>query len=184
MMARGNASAVRKMPIHVLNSRRVAEELKRDAVTSREQVLYLLAGWVFYLALSYSTLIYSNISRTWIGAVEFVCVAIVSVVGFFYAYKTNGGEKGREFVVRFTCLLLPVSVQVYVLVWAFYYLFAWWFSQLLPNLSFASQASANQFIWFAQVILPPTVTLVFIALTQIIIFWKVANHIRWIARSE
>jgi hypothetical protein len=139
---------------------------------------------VFYTVANYSTLIYSNASRTWIGLAEFVCVVAVIVFDVLYAYKRNGGHQGEQFVVRFTCLLLPVSINVYVIAWGPYYLLGWWFKKAIYQLSFSSQEAADQVIRFVQKDLPWAITLVFVVLTQLLIFWRISHHMGRISARE
>jgi hypothetical protein len=170
--------------IYLLNSTRLAEDLAENKVTPYQQALYLLLGLVLYTLINYSTLIYSNASRTWIGLAELVCIVAVIVYGVLYAYKRNGGHQGERFVIRFICLFLPVSINVYIVVWGLYYLLGWWFKKAIYQLSFSSQEAADKFIGFVQQDLPWVITLVFVVLTQISIFWRIAHHMERISARK
>jgi hypothetical protein len=153
-------------------------------VTQATQSLYLLCGWLFYALAGYSTLVYSNASRTWHGLFEFLIIAVIGIFGVLYAYKKNGGDDGEQFVVRFTCLLLPVSVNVYVVLWGLFHLLAWGFKIAIPSMSFSSEQAANQFIRIVQHDLPWAITFAFVVLTQLFIFLRISHHLAAISRKE
>ena len=170
--------------IRVSKTSSLAQELADGTVPQATQALYLLCGWLFYALAGYSTLVYSNASKTWLGLFEFLVIAVIGIFGVLYAYKMNGGGEGKQFVVRFTCLLLPVSVNVYVIMWSLYHLLAWGFKTAIPSMSFTSEQAANQFIRIVQHDLPWVITFAFVALTQLFIFLRISHHLAVISRKE
>jgi hypothetical protein len=74
------------MRIHLLDSGAIVRELAENRLPETTRATYLALGWIIYIVTAYSTLIYSNASRSWIGVFEFASVLAVAVWGFVYAY--------------------------------------------------------------------------------------------------
>src|SRR4051812_14096445 len=99
--------------MHLLDDKALARELAHGRVSEREKAHYLLGGWLLYTAIGYSTVVFSNAGRTWLGLFEFLVVAIVAMTGFKWCYDLSGGDNERTFVVDFTCLLVPLTIKIY-----------------------------------------------------------------------
>lgn len=144
--------------------------------------MYLALGWILYIVLGYSTIIYSNSSRTWMGFAEFASVLVVATWGLMYAFRSNGGKDGQDFIVRFTCLLLPASVVAHIAVWGTYYVLAWLFQGAVPELSFSTKESAGEFLQASRY-LPFAMTYLAAVATQLVIFLIVAHHLKGLRKA-
>jgi hypothetical protein len=165
------------MRIHLLDSRAVAEELAFNSIRPNLQLRYLMIGWIFYVLTGYSTVIFTNASRSWIGFLEGSIAVVVSVFGFFYSDRSNGGDGGDHFIVRFTCLLLPALLKAHIVVWGLYYLGGWAFQALIPKITFSSEVQAKRMIELIQH-MPVIMTLVAAISTQVYVFLDVAHYLR------
>jgi hypothetical protein len=165
------------MQIHIFDSGAVERDLSANRLSEAAKAIYLALGWIIYVAMGYSTLVYSNASRSWIGLFELACVLTAAVWGFVYAYRSNGGENGQDFVVRFTCLLVPASIKTYLFVWGAYYVLGWGFRELVPELSFPSQLRADQFINVTHY-LPVIMTYLASVASQLVVFLIVASNLK------
>jgi len=170
------------MRIHLLDSSAVEKEISENRLPETAKAIYLALGWIIYIVAGYSTLIYSNASRSWIGIFEFVSVLAVAVWGFVYTYASNGGKNGLHFVVRFTCLLVPASIKAHVFVWGLYYVLSWGFRALVPEFSFPTQAGADQFIEVTRY-LPVATTYLAAVASQLVLFLIIAHHLKRIHLS-
>lgn len=170
------------MRIHLLDSGAVERELLENRLSETAKAIYLALGWIIYIIAGYSTLIYSNASRSWIGVFEFASVLAVAVWGFVYAYASNGGKNGLHFVVRFTCLLVPASIKAYVFVWGLYYALGWGFRALVSELSFPTQPNADQFIEAIRY-LPVAMTYLAAVASQLVLFLIITYHLKRIHPS-
>jgi hypothetical protein len=170
------------MRIHLLDSGAIVRELAENRLPETTRATYLALGWIIYIVTAYSTLIYSNASRSWIGVFEFASVLAVAVWGFVYAYASNGGKDGRDFVVRFTCLLVPASIKAQVFVWGAYYVLGWGFRTLLPEISFSTQVRADQFIEITRY-LPVVMTYLATVASQLVLFLIIAHDLKRIRLS-
>lgn len=110
-------------------------------------------------------------------------MSLVAVIvwGFWYAFASNGGKGGRDFVGRFTCLLVPASIKANIIVWVLYYLLGWGFQASLPRLSFPSKESADWFITISSY-LPSAMTYLASISSQVVLFAIVARHLKRICR--
>jgi hypothetical protein len=111
--------------MHLLHTRRLAEDLAHGRVSTRDKAYYLLVGWVLWIVIGYSTLVFSNAGRNWLGLFEAFMIIVIAVYGVQSCYEAGGGDENPSFVVDFTCLLVPLTIKVYVVVWGLYWLFVW-----------------------------------------------------------
>jgi hypothetical protein len=133
--------------IHVLRTSKLVQDLARDRVSTRDKAYYLLAGFLFYIAIGYSTLTFANSGRNWLGLYECCLVLVITILGIQRCYEAGGGDENKQFVVDFTCLSLPVSIKVNIAVWGLYWLFAFAYRRMPDVLSDPSEHT-REAIWF------------------------------------
>jgi hypothetical protein len=125
-------------------------------------------------------LTFSNQGRTWLGLYEFVMVVVIAVLGVQRCYEASGGDGGRRFVVDFTCLLVPLSIKVYAVVWGLYWLLVWPYRTIL-DMTFSGEDSVR-LVNFVSRNLGWLTTLVAVLATQAILFLRMKSHMAFIAR--
>lgn len=96
------------------DSRRLARDLRNDTVpasTLRDQFIGLLiiGAPVFVFGLSGDP----RLDR-W-DAIYLVGAIAIVIFGIRWAYRVNGGDEGRRFVEKSVALLLPLTIQSFVL---------------------------------------------------------------------
>jgi len=128
--------------MHVLNTRRLSEELAHGRVSTRDKAYYLLLGWVLWIAIGYSTLVFSSASRSWLGFFEAFMIIVIAVFGVQSCYEASGGDRNGSFVVDFTCLLVPLTIKVYLTVWGLYWLFVWGY-YVMTSATYESEGTAR-----------------------------------------
>jgi len=109
------------MRIRLVNARRLAIELGRGEVSSREKAYYLFAGFVAWTVVNYAGIVRLSPLWSWFSLVEGIGVGVITLLGFSYAYEAAGDDGNTDFVAQFTCLYLPVSVTTALAVWACYW---------------------------------------------------------------
>lgn len=109
------------MPIRLFNAKRLAEELRRNEVSSRERGYYLATSFLMFVLFDWSGLRSANPLWTWLSIYEAVVVAVITVVGFAKGYEAAGGDSNPDFVVEFSCLYVPVSITTILVVWGAYW---------------------------------------------------------------
>jgi hypothetical protein len=170
------------MQIRLWSLWKVERSLVEGRVTEAVSATYLAAGWLAYLAAAYSTLTFSNASRSWLGLAEFAGAVCAAAWGFLYAYQSNGGERGQDFVVRFTCLLLPASIRTQVFVWGTYHLLAMLIGAHLASLTFSSKEAADAFVRAAPYI-PVVATYLAVIASQLVLFLVVGRSLKRIREA-
>lgn len=170
------------MRIHLLDSGAVEKELSENRLDERARATYLTLAWMISVVIGYSTLIFANVGRSWMGLFEGVSLIAVIAWGFAYTFKRNGGQAGRDFVARFTCLLVPVSVKANLIVWVLFYVLGWGYQAIVPKLSFPSQESADLFVRIAPQ-MPAVMIYVANVLVLILVFIMIAGHLKRIGRA-
>jgi hypothetical protein len=165
--------------MHVLSTRRLLEDLARGRVSQRDKAYYLLVGWLLYVVIGYSTLVFANQGRTWLGLLEAFMIVVIAVLGIQSCYEASGGDNNKHFVVDFTCLLVPLTIKVYVAVWGTYWLFAWGY-HAMHGATFESERSAYMVAflsrhagWF--------MTLIAVLVTQAALFLRMRVHMAALA---
>jgi len=172
--------------MYILNSRKLAEDLVASRVSAHDKFLYLIYGWIFYVVVSYSTLIFSNAGRTFLGVLEFTIVSSVAFGGCFISYRRAikfGGSDIDSFIVDFTCLLFPLSIQAYSLVWFVNYATAWFITFIWSRLTFDSEIAANAAAVFTSNADWIT-TLLAVLSTQLLLFARMAMLIGLISERR
>ena len=165
--------------MHVLNTRRLAEDLAHGRVSTRDKAYYLLLGWVLWIVIGYSTLVFSNASRSWLGLFEAFMIIVIAVFGVQTCYEASGGDDNRSFVVDFTCLLVPLTIKVYAVVWGLYWLFVWGY-YATTSASYESEGAARLVAMLSRHA-GYLATLAAVLATQAALFLRMRVHIAAIA---
>ena len=167
--------------MYVLDTRRLAEDLAYGRVSNRDKAYYLLVGWVLYSAIGYSTLVFSNQSRTWLGAFEAFMIVVIAVIGVQSCYEASGGDNNDNFVVDFTCLLVPLTIKIYVVVWGLYWLAAWGYHAVAVTGVAYDSEDAARFVFFISRHAGYLATLFAVLATQAALFLRMRIHVASIA---
>jgi hypothetical protein len=168
--------------MYVLNTRRLAEDLAHRRVSTRDKAYYLLLGWVLFIAIGYSTLVFSSASRTWIGVFEAFMLTVIAVFGVQSCYEAGGGDDNDSFVVDFTCLLVPLTIKIYVIVWGLFWLVAWGYHALV-GMSYESEGTAR-LVSFLSRHAGYLATLAAVLATQAALFLRMRVHMAFIASTR
>tara|TARA_R110000751_G_scaffold304780_2_gene420510 strand:+ start:180 stop:638 length:459 start_codon:yes stop_codon:yes gene_type:complete len=86
------------------------EELVAGNMPEREVFKYLVASSILY---ALAMIQYSNPNSidTWSG----VAAGLVTLIGLFFIYKCNGGDNGKDFLIRYLSISWVVFVRMFVL---------------------------------------------------------------------
>ena len=93
---------------------RLVEDFRNDQVTEKEKLKYMILYGVFY-AVAVNSAFSTAFESTYMDAVELLITASIAIFGTYYCYAKNRGGDGRDFVTRFMCIGLPVTVKVAIL---------------------------------------------------------------------
>ncbi len=137
------------MTLHFLSAAKLAEDLAHERLSSREKAYYMLAGFIFSLIVSYSTLTGTNASRTWLGLYEFLLLLVITVYGFERCYSASNGDNNPSFLPDFVCLSLPVGVTTTLAAWGIYWGGWQLYRHIVLAMSFESQQAAKTIAWIS-----------------------------------
>jgi hypothetical protein len=170
--------------MYIVNAQGLAKDLAAGRVSDREKAYYLPAGWVLYTAIGCSTLVFANQGRTWLALFELFMIIVIAVLGIQRCYEVSGGDSNKQFVVDFTCLLVPLTVKVYFVVWGLYWLFAWGYQSLVGmGATYASEEAARLVTFFSRHA-GWFVTLIAVLATQAVLFWRMRVRMANIAEMR
>jgi hypothetical protein len=167
--------------MHLVNTRRLVEDLAHGRVSERDKAYYLLVGLIFYILVGYSTLIFANQGRTWLGAFEAFMLVMIAVLGVQSSFQAGGGDTNTHFIVDFTCLLVPLSIKVYAAVWGLYWLFVWaYYAVAATGVEFESEGTARA-VRFLSMHAGWFMTLLAVLVTQAAFFLRMRVHMESLA---
>lgn len=129
------------MPMHLVSSRRLADELAADRVSVGEQSVYLAASFVIWGGFTYSFVVppHATIDRFFffgIWAYEFAVYVLIYLAGVPYCLRKCRVDPRRNFLIDFSCLYAPVSLTTLLIVWAAFYLYTQGILGVISSLSF------------------------------------------------
>lgn len=160
------------MRVHWWHTRRLAEDLAKDAVTERQSFWYAVMSTLIYYQTLYCSVWFGGY-RSWLLLLEFAVVLVVAFIGLQECYKANGGPSGKHFLKRLYCLGAPIGLKLAiagVLTGAVMY---YGFPRVVTPDSFRDP----YFVWQLS-------TLFLGGLFAVIYFWRIAYFMGLITRSE
>jgi hypothetical protein len=96
------------------DSRRLAADLRNDAVSPAQLKNYLIVLAIIGMPTAVFSEIPPEGKRLWWGIYFAVAIA-ATVIGLNRAHKTNGGDQGLRFTEKVVALLLPLTLQTFVM---------------------------------------------------------------------
>ncbi len=96
--------------MRIWKSKKLAEELARDALSEREKVTYFVFTAVLWTA---SALIRNPKPWTIFDNIQLLSIAI-TILGYVMCFRVNMAGDGRCFVERAVILSVPLTFQVFV----------------------------------------------------------------------
>ena len=147
------------------DSRRLAVDLRNDAVPAATMRNYFIALLIVAAPSVWSGVTEGKPTEVWDWIYVLGAIAII-IIGIRRAYQTNGGDQGSRFIEKSVALLLPITVQSYLLGALTVMLLFGLESALIP-------ASSPVIVGIVDNLLP---TLAFLAL-EAWVMWRLTSHI-------
>src|SRR5690606_25805495 len=101
----------RAVNLHLWNGAAVARDLAAGRIDQRASMHYRVA-LALLLTLAGCLAALAMPPATGLLAYQGFVVLLISAIGVRACYYANGGPAGRDFVLRFTCLSVPMLVQL------------------------------------------------------------------------
>ena len=168
------------MKLHFLSAAKLSADLAQEHLTPRDKAYYMLAGSIFGIILSYSTLTLGNSSRTWLGLFEFLLLLLITAYGFERCYNASNGDNNKSFISDFVCLALPISVTTTIVAWGIYWGGWYLYQYVVTVISFESQPSAKLLVWINNELPWPT-ALITVLVSNGIFYMRMAKYLKKIA---
>jgi hypothetical protein len=162
------------MTIRLINARKLAEELGRGQITSRQKALYLFTSFALWLIIYATGFTVASPLWSWMSVVEAVASLLITALGFTYAYEAAGGDENPDFVVQFTCLYVPVGLTTAAVIWAMYWGVVFGFRESLISISESRLQVAINLSRIGSSVMEMLVTLSIIAV-QALTFYRVTR---------
>lgn len=126
------------MRLHLLNARRLAEDLAAGRVKSHEQAAYLaisFIAWLFpyYLGFAVSPTSFPDAFATALYWSEFAMLVLINWFGLFHCLRQCRIDPSRHFMIDFGCLYAPVTIVVMAGTWALFHAAMWGVPRMLHN---------------------------------------------------
>jgi len=99
------------------------EELKNQKLSQKEQFKYFLT-YSLLMVLSADPFLYIDFNYVIYDSIDTLVASIITILGIIYCFKVNESVDGKDFILRFITLGLPITVRfvfVIILVVGIYY---------------------------------------------------------------
>lgn len=139
------------------NINKLKEDLKKGPLAEKDSFKYL-----FVFVLTYTLAMYETGDTTGAGW-NMIMYLVLGLGGLYYTYKCNGGDQGKDFVVRYLAVSWVASIRWIVMV-------------LIPAMIvfiFVKIASGSAEATFFDTI--------YLAALTIFVYWKIGEHLKEIA---
>ena len=154
------------MNIHIWNTKAVARDLVGGRVSEIDACGYLLALSLLFAADHYLA-VFVVPPIDWMLLYEFIVVVTVTLVGLRACFLANGGRNGKDFILRFTCISLPINIKLALFGWAFVFVNYRYPELVIDSMTFADPERA----WMV-------LTMFWLAAFTSIFYWRVWHHLK------
>lgn len=95
----------------------LAEKLHKNEVTEREGIYYLMGG--ILIALVSNLLANIWVWTEWLNAFSMIIPYLIAFLTIPLLYKLNKRWDGKDFIFRYICLQLPISINLFIITFCF-----------------------------------------------------------------
>jgi hypothetical protein len=160
------------MAIHLWHTSRLTRELAHSKVSERDGMKYMLVASLLYTYITYWGL-WFGAYRDWGFFFELAVVISIGLIGVFECYKANGQENGKDFVLRYCTLAVPIGIKVAVLGLVAGQMLYFGSDYVLTQAAFRNPDLVYRYLFFIL-----SASLVFIN------YWRITHHIGLINAME
>lgn len=93
---------------------RLADELGNNQISQKEEFKYTLAFTLLGVLLMGMAAFGAGAVPPWLMATDLAIMLVITGAGIMYCYNRNQASDNQDFIVRFICLGLPVTVRITV----------------------------------------------------------------------
>jgi RsiW-degrading membrane proteinase PrsW (M82 family) len=88
--------------LYLWNTKALINDLRNEQVTQEEQLKYFLLGAVLVFALPERVTLYHVVD------------IVILILGVLSCYNANSKGDNKDFIVRLTCLAIPLSIRIFL----------------------------------------------------------------------
>lgn len=103
---------IKYKPMHLLNAKRLADELRQDTVSEAQKYHYTLASLALKLLFGTGSVLTAR--PTYAYLVGTLLTALISFGGLRACFKVNEAGDNRRFLDRYLCLSVPLLIWSYL----------------------------------------------------------------------
>ncbi len=107
--------------VHFWNVNAVADELKNNHLSERKQFHYFCFSFAVAGKITLFLAYVSNYSYLQ-GFTDFVVGISIALVGLFACFRVNEKGDNEHFLARFFCLSLPISIRLFAVTMAIFFI--------------------------------------------------------------
>ncbi len=104
------------MKIRAWNTRGVARDIAAGRISQADAFGHFVGLSLLWVVNGYLA-IFVTPPIEWLLLYEFFVVAAITIVGLRACFLANGGNEGKDFLLRFICISFPVEVKLFLLSW-------------------------------------------------------------------
>ena len=154
------------MNIHLWNTCAIVNDLRNRRVSEGDSCTYLIAILLLGVGESYLG-IFVVPPIEWFLLYEIFVVVTVTVFGIRACFRANGGTTGKDFILRFTCISLPISLKLALVGWVLIFVIYRYPETILDSQVFVDPERA----WRA-------ITICWLTAFSAVFYWRVWHHLR------
>lgn len=158
--------------MHLWKTERLSRDLLNNAVSQQDSARYMMVASLVYVQANYSALWFGGY-RDWTLFFEAAVVVVISLIGVHECYKANGAEDGRDFLLRYGALGVPIGLKVAVFAIAFGQVLYYGFPLVANQGAFRDPALVYRVASFSV-----SIGLAFVY------YWRIAHHMARIRATE
>lgn len=143
------------------NTHKLAEAIKNDVLNEYDKMKYFLTLSLILVVSMY--LIQFQESSSVTALIEMILMFLIVLFGILITFKANRGNEGKDYIVRVTCLSLPILIKIMLLSVLFGIIIGFW--------SEITDSSMDTMYW---ILTPVTIIL------QILFYVRLTVHLKYI----
>ncbi len=153
----------------------LVNDLREEKVTESESAKYVILLGVLY-ALGSDPIFSIGLEYTVFDTISTLIVVISTFIGTYYCYSKNRSGDNKEFLSRYICLSVPISMRLIVIIIPIALLIGLLFTPDWPGIDSAEPVPDTY--------TTDMETVALIAFVQIFFFWYVSHSIEKVAGPQ
>ena len=100
--------------MHFWNTKALGKELREGTVTQKDKMKYFLILLIIF-GIPFSSYVAPKFDYTFVRFPGLILSIIINIWGVIFCYQANQKGDDKDFIDRFVCLSLPISIKLLLL---------------------------------------------------------------------